>query len=228
MILYVNGDSHSAGAEAVNPYCFAGDDPEIPNSDRRPHPENIVVSYGYKLANSLGMDFVTDAESASSNERIIRTTRDYLKSNRPNLIIIGWATWEREEFLIDDKYYQFSAGMYDLHFEWSEDVISIYKEWVIRADPHKRVAFWHDTIYAFHLELEQLNIPHIFFNTFHAFNHSFIDQVDWNDSYIGPYDHNLTYYHWLEAQGYIPVNNSYHYGPDAHTAWANYLLTTLA
>ncbi len=27
MILYVNGDSHSAGAEAVNDYCFAQDDP---------------------------------------------------------------------------------------------------------------------------------------------------------------------------------------------------------
>ena len=28
MILYVNGDSHTAAAEAVNPHCFAEDDGE--------------------------------------------------------------------------------------------------------------------------------------------------------------------------------------------------------
>ena len=54
MILYVNGDSHSAGAEAVNPYCFAIDDPLYWGLGRRPHPDNERVSYGCQLANKLG------------------------------------------------------------------------------------------------------------------------------------------------------------------------------
>ena len=44
MILYVNGDSHTAGAEAVNPYAFAEDDPNLTHLGRLPHPDNLAVS----------------------------------------------------------------------------------------------------------------------------------------------------------------------------------------
>ena len=76
MILYVNGDSHSAAAEAVNSYCFANDDPLYYALGRRPHPDNERVSYGCNIANELNAILHCDAESASSNTRIIRTTKD--------------------------------------------------------------------------------------------------------------------------------------------------------
>ena len=45
MILYVNGDSHTAGAEAVNSHAFAEDDPALYHLGRLPHPENLEVSW---------------------------------------------------------------------------------------------------------------------------------------------------------------------------------------
>jgi len=41
MILYVNGDSHTAGAEAVNSHAFADDDPAYKHLGRLPHPDNL-------------------------------------------------------------------------------------------------------------------------------------------------------------------------------------------
>ena len=54
-------------------------------------------TFGYKLAQHLGEELVLDAESASSNDRILRTTQEYLREVTP-LVVIGWATWEREEW----------------------------------------------------------------------------------------------------------------------------------
>ena len=42
MILYVNGDSHAAGAEAATPHGFAEDDGECWGMGRQPHPDNYV------------------------------------------------------------------------------------------------------------------------------------------------------------------------------------------
>ena len=227
MILYVNGDSHSAGAEAVNNYCFAEDDFNLRLSGRKPHPDNLIVSYGQCLADILGYDFICEAESGSSNDRILRTTKDFLSNgNSPDLIVIGWSTWEREEFLIDGMYYQFSGGIRGIG--WSDTIKSQYKNWLLNAQPYKRANFWHEQIYKFHLELKNSNIKHLFFNSYSAFNHNFINHLDWENSYVEPYQNNQTYYHWLLAQGFSTVNpNSYHFGPDAHRAWANYLTKTI-
>ena len=113
MILYVNGDSHSAGAEAVNTHAFAEDDRLYWGLGRQPHPDNLRASYGCHLANHLGAILECDAESASSNKRIIRTTEEYLETNpKPDLIVIGWSTWEREEWYDSetDRYWQVNAG----------------------------------------------------------------------------------------------------------------------
>ena len=102
MILYVNGDSHTAGAELVNSYAFAHDDPRLIHLGRLPHPENLTYTWGKLLSLSLNAGFHCDAESAACNTRILRTTRKWLKEN-PNyqkILIIQWSTWEREEWLI--------------------------------------------------------------------------------------------------------------------------------
>ena len=103
MLIYVNGDSHSAGAEAVTPHAFAKDDPLYHGLGRRPHPDNLQASYGCVLANELFAVLDCDAESASSNARILRTTNQWLDQNSdPDaLVIIQWSTWERQEWLLD-------------------------------------------------------------------------------------------------------------------------------
>jgi hypothetical protein len=230
VILYVNGDSHSAGAEAVNSYCFANDDPLYHALGRRPHPDNERVSYGCNIANELNAILHCDAESASSNTRIVRTTKDYLAQNRPDFIVIGWATWEREEWLFDDIYYQITGSGTD---KLPKELVSKYKEWVVTSalDRAKNELHNHETIWEFHLWLNNLGIKHLFFNTYNCFAHirnNDLPRKDWNDSYLYPYDEQYTYFNWLKNNNCNTVNNgSYHFGADAHRKWAEFLLPHL-
>ena len=218
MILYVNGDSHSAGAEAVNSFAFANDDSQYNNLGRRPHPDNLKVSYGRRLADNLDALLYCDAESASSNDRIIRTTREYINNTTPDLIVIGWSTWEREEIIFNDQSYQFSVGCKGI--DWPVKLKKIYHDWLYSVNYKQKEQEAHEKIWVFHNELR--DIPHLFFNTYLAFD--FTEHFNWGHNYLGPYDKNQTYCHWLSNQGYHTVNpRSYHYGATAHQIWADHL-----
>jgi hypothetical protein len=67
MILYVNGDSHAAAAEAVVPHAWAEDDGLLWGMGRQPHPENARVSFGCELANHLFAILDLDAQAGGSN-----------------------------------------------------------------------------------------------------------------------------------------------------------------
>lgn len=225
MIIYVNGDSHSAGAEIQNSYCFAKDDPLYHGLGRKPHPDNIPLSYGCIIANMFRAIFDTDAESASSNDRIIRTTKQYLESNTPDLIIIGWSTWEREEWLLDGVYWQINAG--GIGDDWPQEIKNRYPLWIKNIDHAAVERAQHEKIWQLHQELKNKNIPHLFFNSYLSFKFT-QTPYDWGDNYIAPYDNNYTYYHWLSSKGYHTVYpDSYHYGSDAHYAWAEFLIPHL-
>ena len=218
MILYVNGDSHSAGAEAVNNFAFAEDDPLYYALGRIPHPDNERVSYGCMLANIFGAILHCDAESASSNDRIIRTTYEYLEQNTPDFVVIGWSTWEREEWLYNNIYYQVTAGGTDIV---PSELEQQYKEWVIsRAPNHSYSEQAQGKIWQLHQTLESKNIPHVFFNTFSCLHAQ--ERKDWQGCYLAPYEQTQTYYDWCLSQGFTPTKG-YHFGPDAHAAWANRL-----
>lgn len=215
MILYVNGDSHSAGAEAVNSYAFAEDDPLYYNLGRQPHPDNERASYGCSLANVFGAVLHCDAESASSNDRIIRTTYNYLEHFTPDLIVIGWSTWEREEWLHEGTYYQVTASGTD---SVPDELKQRYKEWVATRIPGPELSDQAQIkIWQLHETLDSKHIPHIFFNTFSCLHAR--DRKDWNGSYLAPYDQTQTYHDWCITQGFKP-KCGYHFGPDAHDAWA--------
>lgn len=222
MILYVNGDSHAAGGEAVNNYCFAEDDPLYWALGRQPHPDNLRVSWGCELANMLGAILHCDAESASSDDRIIRTTREYLKENKPELVVIGWSSWEREEWLIDNTYYQVNASGIDVV---PPEYQNKYKEWVSNIKWYKACPIAQDRIFQFHKELDDQGIKHFFFSTnWSAFDLRHCHQHDWESSYLEPYDNNYVFPNWLKNQGFSTVRkDSYHFGPNAHTAWAEFL-----
>jgi len=222
LILYVNGDSHSAGAEAVNDYCFAEDDPFYHALGRIPHPDNERVSYGCNIANELFAVLHCDAESASSNDRIIRTTRKYLENIKPDFVIIGWSTWEREEWLHDNIYWQINAG--GVGHDWPDPVKERYKDYIINLNWLERTKLAHQQIHEFHTELQDLAIPHLFFNTYSDFHTQ--EPVGWHDSYVDPYDPEMTYWKWLTNQGF-QSNQSFHFRADAHRKWAEFLLPRL-
>jgi len=223
MIIYVNGDSHSAGAEAVNSYCFAEDDTKHRTLGRSPHPDNLAVSYGQHIANKLDAELRCDAESASSNSRIVRTTEDYLRYHgRPDLIVIGWSTWEREEWWDQEtmRFWQINAG--GVGEDWPDDIKEHYKKWVLDLDYQAGVNKSNRAIHNFHLKLAKLGIPHYFFTCYEPFRNTEI--LDFDGCYLAPYDKDYTYYNWCRAQGFQTVTpKSYHFGADAHRAWANFL-----
>ena len=225
MILYVNGDSHTAGAEIVTPYAFAEDDQKYIYMGRRPHPDNIIATWGKTLADAIKAVFWCDAESASSNARIIRTTENYLTEHASNLyetlMIIQWSTWEREEWLHNGVYYQVNASGID---DVPPELQQRYKEFVATVDWRKKTQQAHDEIWQLHCRLNDLNVKHVFFNGNSDFS-KISDQYDWGASYINPYKPKSTFSDMLEQKGFDTVApNSYHYGKPAHSFWSNYVL----
>ena len=226
MILYVNGDSHSAGAQAVNDYCFANDDFAKVALGRKPHPDNLEVSWGMQLSKMLKLALVCDAEAASSNERILRTTYSFLETLDQKrypyvMIIIGWSNWERTEFLnSNNEYIQINPS-----FEPEEDeLLPAFKKYVRETKYAVKQTEWHNKIWELHQVLEEKKIPHLFFNANDSFQG--IKPLDWNNCYVDPYNINSCYTNWIKAKGF-KCNDWYHYGPDAHLSWAQHLFTWL-
>ena len=224
MILYVNGDSHTAAAEAVNNHAFAMDDGDLFYLGRIPHPANIAVSWGRLLADTLRASFHCGAESASSNDRIMRTTREWLTSNTYNqdlFLIIQWSTWEREEWLHDGVYYQVNGSGID---SVPENLQSRYKEFVANIDWQAKTKQAHKDIWEFHNELEDQNIKHIFFNGNNDFG-PLTERYDWGTSYIDPYDPKRTFNYLIQDQGIQTVApNSWHFGRDGHSYFHRFML----
>jgi len=224
MILFVNGDSHAAAAEAVNPHAFAEDDADLSHLGRTPHPANLAVSWGRRLSETLKAGFHCSAESASSNTRILRTTRDWLCQQVTYddvLVIIQWSTWEREEWLYNNVYYQVGAsGMDDVPQALQEK----YRTFVIDTDWTHKTQQAHKEIWDFHQELTDQRIQHIFFNGNNDFS-LVTDRHDWGSSYIGPYDPKSTYHSIIRARGIHTVApDSWHFGQDGHSVFHRFLL----
>jgi hypothetical protein len=225
MILYVNGDSHTAGAEAVNIHAFAEDDPQYFYLGRAPHPENFEVTWGKQLSLALKAGLKCDAESASSNTRILRTTREWLAGPGQDfddkLLIIQWSTWEREEWFHNGLYYQVGSSGLD---HVPADLQEKYRDYVIGTDWKYKTEQAHEEIWQLHQELSREKIKHIFFNG----NNDFVkikDQRDWHANYIGPYDSGLSYDAIIRSKGIETVMpDSWHFGRDGHAVFFRFIL----
>jgi hypothetical protein len=225
MILYTNGDSHTAAAEAVNPHAFAEDDPRLVYLKRLPHPDNLAVSWGKTLADNIKGSFHCDAESAASNYRILRTTRSWIERNQKDwhrtLMIIQWSTWEREEWPYEGDYLQVNASGVD---HVPESLQQRYREFIANVDWREKTQHWHQQIWQLHQELLDKNIAHVFFNGDSDFS-KIKDQQDWGLNYIGPYDPKHTYSAVIKSAGIETVApNSYHFGRQGHSFFARFML----
>ena len=224
MILYANGCSHTAAAEAVVPDCFAVDDGKH-GIDRRPHPINLAASWCTHVAHDLGMKLICNAESGGSNARIIRTTQDWITQNPSlldqTLIVLQWTTWEREEWLYQDSWYQVNASGLD----WvPKELQTRYQQYIIDIDWDQRTQQAHEEIWALHQELVDKKIRHLFFN-----GHSTFDNIQsqnfWGKHYISPYSTDGCYYNWLLAHGGTRATpQSYHFDAKSHRLWATNVL----
>ena len=222
MILYTNGDSHTAAAECVNNHAFAEDDKQYWMMGRAPHPDNLAQSWSKLLSNRISAGMVCDAESASSNDRIIRTTKDWIEKFEHELyrtlMIIQWSTWEREEWLIDGVYYQINASGID-HVPESHQ--QKYKKYIAGIDWQKKTKDAHTRIWNFHQLLNKKKIKHIFFNGNNNFS-KIKTKMQWGTSYIDPYGE-TSFNDVIGAKCETVSPTSYHYGVDGHRVWAQFL-----
>lgn len=202
MILYANGDSHTYGID-VEPA------------------ENFVNL----ISEQLGYSCVNQAKIGASNARILRTTREFLKKQTPDLVLIGLSSWEREEWVYQDQYYDVNSSGHDV---MPEQLQSRYRSWVLDQSTetlHEKSRYWNDAFYQLHVELCELGIRHLFFNSLYNF-FGIKNYHDWGDSYLGPYDNNLSYYWYLKNQGCC-ADRWYHYDQRGHAVWAQRLLKEL-
>lgn len=225
MILYVNGDSHAAAAECVNPHAWAEDDGMYWGMGQQPHPDNLRASFGCELANRLDAVLICEAQAGCSNDRIIRSTRDWVEQNvsilKDTVIVIQWSTWEREEWLYNNTYYQVGAsGLDSVPAELQEK----YRHFIVGLDWAEKTRQAHDQIWRFHQELKEQGIRHVMFNGNNHFAQA-QNRMDWGVNYMRPYDPESTYDCVLKNNGFQTVSpNSWHFGPRAHCFWAEYLL----
>ena len=203
-MLYVNGDSNSAkcGRFWVDKLCLA---------------------YNANLIN--------DALGGGSNPRILRTTYNFFeKYNEPTdhfFVIIGWTSWEREEWLHDNTYYQINASG---RSHVPEELKNKYVEWVADLESISQIRKsreLHKQIFDLHLYLKGKQIKHLFFNALMPFQHEVTWQpeskYDWGANFLGPYDNDLSYYWFLKKKGYDPDQDNHH-GKAAQETWADFLL----
>ena len=227
MILYINGDSHAAGAEAMLPHGWAEADGRFWGQGRHPHPDNEAVSFGAELARLLDCERINQSQSGGSNARIIRTTKEWIEQNPTQLadtfMLIQWSTWEREEWLHNGTWYQVNASGVD---HVPPELEQKYRQYIVDIDYYAKCKQSHATIWEFHCYLKALGIKHVFFNGNRTFSDIGIaDQKLWDQHYIDPYSLTGSYDAVLRYNGFDYVNpKTYHFGAKAHCFWANYVL----
>jgi hypothetical protein len=227
MILYVNGCSHTAAAEAVVPDAFAVDDGRY-GIDRRPHPINLEASWGKNLSRLLNTEFYCDAETAASNDRILRTTTDWIHNNYSRLydtvMVIQWTTWEREEWVFEGRHYQVNASGVDMV---PPELEARYRQYILDVNWNQKTDEWHNKIWHLHCRLKDLNVRHLFYSGNSTFS-NMPNQRDWQNHYIQPYSNEHSWNAILKNNGFEHVNpKSYHFGANGHRFWSEYVLQYL-
>jgi hypothetical protein len=197
-MLYVNGDSHTAGAEI----------------------SNKSQSWPNLLASKFNCGLINQAVGGGSNPGILRTTYKFINSCsniKDHFFVIGWTSWEREEWNYNNNYYNVNASGY---LNLPEELHIQYKNWVVDQTNETRIlksSILHNEIYKLHQVLKQQDIKHLFFNALMPYLHN--ERIDWTN-YLGPYNNDLSYYWYFKNRGYIPTPHN-HYLEDAAKIWVD-------
>ena len=209
MIMYVNGDSHTAGLGIEKEETFA-----------------------HHIAQHYGAEYINEAKSGGSNDRILRLTNTYLDNHKPDFVLIGWSSWEREEWLYEGRYYDVNSSGHD---RMPTVLQERYKDWMAigqstNEEIQDKMRDQHDRMFQLHQRLQNENIPHLFFNcvlSLWLIN----NQQNWGVNYIEPYSgvHYNTnpgcMHLYLHKQGFVPpLLFGNHHGPDANRAWSTRLI----
>ncbi len=228
-VLYLNGCSHTAGAEITTAGCYV-------ESDKK-------LSFSGQLASRWKLLSINDAVYGQGNYAIVSQTIyrvcELLKKYDPSeiLVLIGWSGFDRVDFVFNNNKYKFCASVPD--DDWPEIVKEARELWVISTDTNvnmNRFSLYYYTLVNF---LESHNIDYYLFN---AVNHvslptknilhpdqqptiEIFDNIKHNKRYMFPFDENHVFHTYLANAGFDGFINGRcnHYVESAHIYWANFI-----
>lgn len=183
MILLANGCSFTEGYDL--------DDP--------------MKSWPFQLASKLNYNVVNLALGGASNDRIFRTTIEYLNThNKPDLIVIGWTGFNRAELSSADGMYLRLTNNRCLPdtLELDKDLTNIHKFWFVNL--HNEYISYRNWIhYILHLQMyfDHANIKYRFFSAFDNYINEFLTE---SDLALELADHS---YQWRDRNKYAPFRD---------------------
>ena len=224
MKIFFNGDSNTQGSELY----YARQD-----------------AYPYKLAALFGAEIVANpALGGASNDRIIRTTEEYLRKweetkDYPDLIVIGWSEPNRTDWFVDGKYESlYSEDFPPVQSHKIDDERAKYfsRDWRHASIEYVMAQYHHEKIFNLHQHLDYLKIPHLFFNAVNSFNtlinwheplagklHNYkFFKHEWNDCFWKPYDEVGSFLEWGKENGHEKTQY-HHLKEPAHEEFAKVL-----
>ena len=234
MILYVNGDSHSAGVGCGGEFGSTTDDSNLAHIGEAPHPDNLMHSFGAILARKYNWELVCQARQGGSVDRSIRTAKQFVYQAQGDIfVLLGIPSIEREEWFYEGAWYQVNASGQE---SIPKGLRHKYKQWVTSwqsgFDYYVRQLEIHQKLIDFHNWLLKHKINHLFFNATQTFQpedrpdvlpeeHRFC-AYDWQESFYKPYGEPFdtnAFTNWcIDKKFKSDVWG--HFGKDAHQAWA--------
>ena len=219
-ILYVNGDSYSA-------------------------PSKDFKVYSDILGENLSVPVINDAMSGSSNDRIFRTTLEYvssLTSNEKPVIVLGFSFFTREETWIDDidaykhRIKDYSKSQF-VSLDWlkKSDVSDEIMHLIIDQNINKQAINFYTKLYMLTSFLKGLDIPYFIFS---AANNVDYRNLNWDSlKSLSMYqkicqDSNVLDFktfnipHWADKNN-IKTTPTGHLFEDGHVKFAEYIQTKL-
>jgi len=199
-------------------------------------------------------ELVNHALGGGSNNRILRTTLDYVRSLSPNdykttLIVIGWTAAERNEIYVNKEWQRwninqpFNQTVDKLHVT-DEDYINridkLHQDYIgLIHDDYVNIKTYFDTVYLLSNTLTNLGIKHYFFNALPAWweggeyktdcnvEQCFAQELHWHENHKNIQNFSDSFMHFVHRNNYV-VAKYLHPLHDAHVDWANYIYNEMS
>lgn len=230
MLLLANGCSHTAGAEIEFPL----------------QGECYDKAWPQKLANSLGIQHKNLSISGASDDRVVRTTIEYIGKLKQSsdydpsklFVIISWPGLHRTELFKtsrdergfwDNGWMPLVSGNEETYKKQSsKSAFSYYKMWVIRQNNLQASIKFYSNVLLLQNLLIANKIKYLFWNSCKTISNNNLFQYynELNHKRF-PYilEEQFSYVELLETNGFkhSPYAKWGHYGEDAQDWFANYL-----
>lgn len=188
------------------------------------------------VANHFDFKFDCMAKNGASNDHIMRITEQWINNtdcdNKEKFVFIGWSTWERQEYLIDNQYYDIDGWLINnaqgLPAQLQQHMLEMKKQ--IDSNPDymdEQAMIWAERIHYFAQSLEARGIGYLFWNAYMKLLKPIpVDKFVFDHRYVLPYTDCFNQYFYLkQVRNCKPIDNDpYHFDADGHRKWAEFLI----